>query len=111
MKSSLPFWDFFVYLISIVLMTLALTLSGLDEITAFSAAVACLNNLGAGLGAVGPAMTYASLNDFQIWLCSFGMFLGRLEFYTLMIVFTPPSGGDDAAEYSDRIGSADNALS
>ncbi|ABI59386.1 TrkH family potassium uptake protein [Nitrosomonas eutropha] len=79
----------FVYLTSIVLMTLALTLSGLDEITAFSAAVACLNNLGAGLGKIGPSMNYASLNDFQIWLCSFAMFLGRLEFYTLMIVFTP----------------------
>lgn len=79
----------FVYLISIVLMTLTLALSGLDEITAFSAAVACLNNLGAGLGRVGPAMNYAALNDFQIWLCSFAMFLGRLEFYTLMIVFTP----------------------
>lgn len=79
----------FVYLISIVLMTLALALTGLDEITAFSAAVACLNNLGAGLGKVGPAMNYAALNDYQIWLCSFAMFLGRLEFYTLMIVFTP----------------------
>jgi len=80
---------FFVYLISIVLITLTLTMSGLDEITAFSAAVACLNNLGTGLGRVGPSMNYASLNDFQIWLCSFAMFLGRLEFYTLMIVFTP----------------------
>ncbi len=78
----------FVYLISIVLMTLMLTLSGLDEITAFSAAIACLNNLGPGLGEIGPASTYASLNDFQIWLCSFAMLLGRLEFYTLIIVFT-----------------------
>ncbi|MDF0677959.1 MAG: hypothetical protein P0107_02395 [Nitrosomonas sp.] len=48
MKSSLPFWDFFVYLISIVLMTLALTLSGLGRDYLLSAAVACLNNLGAG---------------------------------------------------------------
>ncbi|MCC6916897.1 potassium transporter TrkG [Nitrosomonas sp.] len=79
----------FVYLTSIVLMTLALTLSGMDEITAFSAAVACLNNLGTGLGGIGPSANYATLNDFQIWLCSFAMFLGRLEFYTLMIVFTP----------------------
>ncbi|HNO74608.1 TrkH family potassium uptake protein [Nitrosomonas mobilis] len=78
----------FVYLTSIVLMTLVLTLSGLDEITAFSAAIACLNNLGPGLGEIGPATTYASLNDFQIWLCSFAMLLGRLEFYTLIIVFT-----------------------
>lgn len=78
----------FVYLTSIVLMTLILTLSGLDEMTAFSAAIACLNNLGPGLGEIGPATTYASLNDFQIWLCSFAMLLGRLEFYTLIIVFT-----------------------
>ncbi len=78
----------FVYLTSIVMVTLALTLSGLDEITAFSAAVACLNNLGPGLGEVGPTTTYALLNDLQIGLCSFSMLLGRLEFYTLMIVFT-----------------------
>lgn len=78
----------FVYLTSIVVMTLILTLSGLDEITAFSAAIACLNNLGPGLGGIGPATTYVSLNDFQIWLCSFAMLLGRLEFYTLIIVFT-----------------------
>ena len=78
----------FVYLVSIVLMTLMLTLSGLDEITAFSAAIACLNNLGTGLGEIGPATTYTLLDDFQIWLCSFAMLLGRLEFYTLMIVFT-----------------------
>jgi len=78
----------FVYLTSIVLMTLVLTLSGLDEITAFSAAIACLNNLGPGLGEIGPATTYVSLNNFQIWLCSFAMLLGRLEFYTLIIVFT-----------------------
>jgi trk system potassium uptake protein len=78
----------FVYSASIVLMTLVLTFSGLDGMTAFSAAIACLNNLGPGLGEIGPATTYLSLNDFQIWLCSFAMLLGRLEFYTMMIVFT-----------------------
>ena len=79
----------FVYVVSIVLMTLILTLSGLDVITAFSAAVACINNLGPGLGQIGPATTYASLTDFQTWVCSFAMLLGRLEFFTLLIVFTP----------------------
>ncbi|MDH5479416.1 MAG: TrkH family potassium uptake protein [Nitrosomonas sp.] len=79
----------FVYVVSIVFMTLILTLSGLDVITAFSAAVACINNLGPGLGQVGPATTYASLTDFQTWVCSFAMLLGRLEFFTLLIVFTP----------------------
>jgi trk system potassium uptake protein TrkH len=54
-----------------------------------SAVVATLCNIGPGLGAVGPASTYASLNEFQIWLCSFAMLLGRLELFTLLIVLTP----------------------
>jgi trk system potassium uptake protein TrkH len=79
----------FVYAASIVLMTLALTLSGLDGITSFSAAAACINNLGPGLGNIGPATTYASLTDFQTWVCSFAMLLGRLEFFTVLAIFTP----------------------
>lgn len=79
----------FVYTVSIVLMTLVLTLSGLDGMTSFSAAVACINNLGPGLGNVGPANTYAFFTDFQIWVCSFAMLLGRLEFFTLLVIFTP----------------------
>ncbi|MEK6686046.1 MAG: potassium transporter TrkG [Pseudomonadota bacterium] len=79
----------FVYIASIVLMTLILTLSGLDVMTSFSAAVACINNLGPGLGNIGPATTYASLTDLQIWVCSFAMLLGRLEFFTLLVIFTP----------------------
>lgn len=79
----------FIYIASIVIMTLVLALSGLDEMTAFSAAVACINNLGPGLGEIGPATTYASLSDFQTWVCSFAMLLGRLEFFTLLVVFTP----------------------
>ena len=69
--------------------TLLLVGSGLDLLTAFSAAVACVNNTGPGLGAVGPAGTYAVLNDFQTWVCAFGMLLGRLELFTLLMVFTP----------------------
>lgn len=79
----------FVYSASIVLMALALTLSGLDVVTSFSAAVACINNLGPGLGSIGPAMTYASLTDLQIWICSFAMLLGRLEFFTVLAIFVP----------------------
>ena len=78
----------FVYTTSIVLMALALTLSGLDVITSFSAAVACINNLGPGLGNIGPATTYASLTDSQTWICSFAMLLGRLEFFTVLVIFT-----------------------
>lgn len=78
-----------IYFASIVSMTLILTLSGLELITALSAVVACINNLGPGFSQVGPATTFAVLTDFQIWVCSFAMLLGRLELFTLLIVFTP----------------------
>ena len=79
----------FVYTCSISTMTLVLTASGLDAVTAFSAVVACINNTGPGLNRVGPATTFAVLNDFQTWLCSFAMLLGRLELFTLLVVMTP----------------------
>jgi trk system potassium uptake protein TrkH len=79
----------FMYVTCVVVLTLLLTASGLDELTAFSAAVASLNNLGPGLGDVGPASTYAVLTDFQTWICSFAMLLGRLELFTLLVVLTP----------------------
>lgn len=79
----------FVYVSFIILFTLLLTVSGADVVTAFSAAVVSLNNTGPGLAQVGPASNYAVLNDFQTWVCSFGMLLGRLELFTLLVVFTP----------------------
>ncbi len=79
----------FMYMVSIVSMTLAMTGSGLDIVTAFSAVVACINNTGPGLNQVGPATTFAVLTDFQTWVCSFAMLLGRLEIFTLLVVLTP----------------------
>jgi trk system potassium uptake protein TrkH len=79
----------FVYIATIVIITLLLVATGLDVVTAFSAAVACVNNTGPGLANVGPATTYAVLSDFQTWVCTFAMLLGRLELFTLLIVFTP----------------------
>ncbi len=78
-----------IYLASIVIIILILALSGLEVITAFSTAVACINNLGPGLNQVGPATTFAGLTDFQTWVCSFTMLLGRLELFTLLVVFIP----------------------
>ena len=78
-----------IYLASIVSLTLILAFSGLDFITAFSTVVACINNLGPGLNQVGPATTFAGLTDFQTWVCSFTMLLGRLELFTLLVVFIP----------------------
>ncbi|MGV7235636.1 MAG: TrkH family potassium uptake protein, partial [Nitrosomonadaceae bacterium] len=78
-----------IYLASIVSLTLILAFSGLDFITSFSTVVACINNLGPGLNQVGPATTFAGLTDFQTWVCSFTMLLGRLELFTLLVVFIP----------------------
>lgn len=79
----------FVYMDAVTVLTLLLSFSGLDSVTAFSAVVASINNTGPGLGEVGPATTYASLNDFQTWVCTFAMLLGRLEIFTLLVVLTP----------------------
>lgn len=79
----------FMYMVSIVSLTLVMTATGVDLITAFSAVVACLNNTGPGLGAVGPAANYAGFSGFQTWLLAFTMILGRLEIFTLLVVLTP----------------------
>lgn len=78
-----------VYGTTLVGMTLLLTATGLDFLTAFSAVTACINNTGPGLGQVGPAANYAVLTDPQIWVCAIAMLLGRLELFTLVVVFTP----------------------
>ena len=80
---------FFMYVSSIVSLSFLLSFSGLDVLTAFSAIVACINNTGPGLGQVGPSTTYAGLTDFQTWVCTFAMLLGRLELFTLLVVLTP----------------------
>jgi trk system potassium uptake protein TrkH len=79
----------FMYMVSIVSMTLILSFTGLDIVTAFSAVVASINNTGPGLNQVGPATTYEVLTDFQTWVCTFAMLLGRLEIFTLLVVMTP----------------------
>ena len=72
-----------------VFATLLLLASGLDVISAFTAVVACLNNTGPGLGQVGPASNFQGLSDFQTWVCSITMLLGRLELFAVLVLFTP----------------------
>jgi trk system potassium uptake protein TrkH len=79
----------FLYFMSVVGLTLVLVASGLDLTSALTAVIASINNTGPGLGVVGPASNYAGLNDFQTWVCSFAMLLGRLEVFTLILIFTP----------------------
>jgi trk system potassium uptake protein TrkH len=79
----------FLYFITIVVLVFALLISGLDFISAFSAIVACINNVGPGLNVVGPGSGYGALNDFQCWTCIAAMFLGRIEIITFAVLFTP----------------------
>ncbi len=74
---------------TLVTLTMLLLFSGLDVVTAFTAVVACVNNIGPGLGEVGPAVNYGGLSDFQTWVCTFAMLLGRLELLSLLVLFTP----------------------
>lgn len=79
----------FVYFTVVVGLTFVLLLSGLELVTAFSAIIACINNMGPGLNEVGPAGNYAGLSDFQKWVCAFAMLIGRLELFTVLVLFTP----------------------
>ena len=81
-------WGFFaVYVMVFMLMLLALLASGVEIITAFSAVGACINNLGPGLEDV--SATYASLPPAAKWILCVAMLLGRLEVFTLLVLFTP----------------------
>jgi trk system potassium uptake protein len=77
------------YFGTVVTLTFILLASGLDFISAFSAVIACINNAGPGLGVVGPAGNYQGLTDFQTWVCSLAMLLGRLEIFSMLVLFTP----------------------
>jgi len=81
-------WGFFATYVAIFsIILLLLMLAGLDQVTAFSAVAATMNNLGPGLGDV--ALHYSSLPDFTKWVLCFAMLLGRLEIFTLLVLLTP----------------------
>jgi trk system potassium uptake protein TrkH len=75
------------YVLSFLAVVLGLAASGLDEVTAFSAAAACINNLGPGLGQVDWAGHVPGVA--ATWLCSFAMILGRLEVFTVLVLLSP----------------------
>jgi len=79
----------FMYMVIVATLTLTLSFTGMQSDTAFSAVVACFNNTGPGLNEIGPTANYACFNDFQTWVCTFAMLLGRLEIFTLLVVLTP----------------------
>lgn len=77
------------YFLSFAALALALTMTGLDVVTAITGSATALANVGPGLGEIiGPAGNFAPLPDSAKWLCSFGMLLGRLELFTVLVLFT-----------------------
>ncbi|WP_448212309.1 TrkH family potassium uptake protein [Colwellia sp. MEBiC06753] len=81
-------WGFFsAYAAVFVICMLLLLAAGMDDISAFTAVAACMNNLGPGLGEV--AANFASINDFSKWVLVLAMLFGRLEIFTLLVLFTP----------------------
>ncbi len=81
-------WAFFgLYVGAFVVLMLALMTLGMDAITAFGAVATCMNNLGPGLSET--AANFAAISDAEKWICALAMLLGRLEIFTLLVLFTP----------------------
>ena len=81
-------WGFFsIYIVVFGIMLLMMMSMGLDQVTAFSAVAATLNNLGPGLGDV--ASGFMTVGDEAKWIAISGMLLGRLEIFTLLVLVTP----------------------
>ena len=78
---------FVLYLVTVLVLTTAMMAAGLDLESAFGAVLATVNLLGPGLGEV--ATSFASVNVAVKWLAVFGMLVGRLEIFTLLILFLP----------------------
>ncbi len=76
------------YILTFIFGALALSLMGVDFESAIGASIACLGNIGPGIGRVGPSGQYAFIPDAGIWILSFLMLLGRLELFTVLVVFS-----------------------
>ncbi len=80
---------YLLYFAVFALGSLIISLEGLDLFSAMSAVAATLGNIGPGFGAVGPSETFALFSPFSKLLLSLFMLLGRLELFTLLVIFTP----------------------
>ena len=80
----------YLYIIIFFFITALLSLSGLDFVTSISAAATSISNVGPGLGTIiGPNGNFSQLPDFSKWVLSFGMILGRLELFAILVLFLP----------------------
>jgi len=80
----------YMYLVIFFTITALLSLTGLDFITSISGAATSISNVGPGLGStIGPNGNFSSLPDLSKWILSFGMILGRLELFAILVLFLP----------------------
>lgn len=77
------------YLLSLLITTLAVAFSGIDVWSSFTTALATVGNIGPGFGLVGPSMNYSFMEPWLKWVLSFSMMIGRLEIYTVLVILTP----------------------
>jgi len=80
---------FFLYIFLLLVVTMIVASSGTDVITSFTTALATVGNIGPGFGMVGPTENYAFYPDYVKWALSAAMIIGRLEIYTILVLFTP----------------------
>jgi trk system potassium uptake protein TrkH len=77
------------YFVSVAALSFVMMLTGLDFVTSFATSIAWITNLGPGLNEVGPASNYSLMSGFQKWLGIAAMITGRLELFTVLVLFTP----------------------
>ena len=80
----------YMYFVIFFIITALLSITGLDLITSISGAATSISNVGPGLGSIiGPNGNFSSLPDISKWILSFGMILGRLELFAILVLFLP----------------------
>ena len=80
----------YMYLVIFFIIAVLLSLTGLDFITSISGAATSISNVGPGLGSIiGPNGNFSSLPDISKWVLTFGMILGRLELFAILVLFLP----------------------
>ncbi len=79
----------FLYMLLLLIITLAVTLSGVDLLSSFSTSLVTLGNIGPGFAKIGPTMNYQFMAPWVKWVLSAAMMIGRLEVYTVLVIFIP----------------------
>jgi len=80
---------FFLYIFLLLVVTMIVATSHADVLTAFTTALSTVGNIGPGFGMIGPTENYAFYPDYVKWVLSAAMIIGRLEIYTILVLFTP----------------------